>query len=112
MSGYHTLRNSSGFPAANTTPPNSSMIALPISHHTTFAMISNPPYCSFFGLFSASSVVMSNDVLLDDAIVLVEVFILIFSAISMTRRMSRSTKRRMVLYNEASESSVSSSSGA
>lgn len=100
-----TFRNSSGFPAANTTLPNSSMTAFPTSAHTTFAMISNPPCpCADF----AGAAPSNGDRPSRPFELVVPPLTPTFSASSMMRLRSRSTKRKMVLYNAARGSSVSS----
>ena len=102
-----TLRKSSGFPAAKTTLPSSSMIARPISAHTTFAITSNPPASpsaprpsSSRPPFPASPRAREPDLTHTR------------SAISISLRRSRSTKRRTVLYSPARASSRASSAGA
>lgn len=99
-----TFLKSFGLPAAKTIVPISSTIALLISLQSTFVKIWNP--------FLSSSVSLSGEEdstspftgrkLDEDGLSVT------FSAKSMIRVRSRSTKRRIWLYNLARESSVSS----
>lgn len=104
--GRRTLRKSSGFPAAKTTLPSSSMIARPISAHTTFAIISNPPPSP--SPLSPPSTCPTPAPARARAPDLTHTR----SAISINLRRSRSTKRSTVLYRPARGSSRASSAGA